>query len=640
MTNDENFLKIEQSIFDKMPFGCVFCRQDAQKWECNDRIVQLFGLDNREQFSQCFRKLSPEFQPNGERSVILAQKLVRQVLETGKSNTFRWWHLTLDGTPLPVEVTLTREIWEGENVAVAFFRSMSEVDRLSHIIEEQNIRTQMMLDSMPFGVIFFDEKGNNIDCNETSVRMFELTDKQEYLDRFHELSPPLQPCGTPSRQLTLKRIQTAFSKGLLVFEWMHQNLRGELMPAEITLLRTSYNGKPAILGYTRDLRQEHEADKAKNDFLANVSHELRTPLNGILNLTELLLLSVTDPKQYEYLDMIVNSAKSLLVMMNDLLALSNIRAGKMELHPHDFDLYDMVQQVQHITAVQAEAKCLKLIVTFDGENRLVYGDENSLRQVLLRLTDNAVRYTKNGGVEIRIETEGLENGDVCVRCSVADTGIGIAPNMLEQIFEVFSQADSSRTRKYGGTGIGLAMAQHIVGLMGGRIVVKSVFQRGSVFSFEIVLPPVMIEMDEESHMSSVILEPQQDTDRIVRILAADDSRINQIVIREMLTAFGYRCDIVENGRQVIDCLRFRTDENYDVILMDCQMPEMDGYEATQWIRNWEQENGRKPIPIIAVTAHDLPQDRAKCLQSGMNSYCSKPINRNLLITLIEAALGH
>ncbi len=390
---------------------------------------------------------------------------------------------------------------------------------------------------------------------------------------------------------------------------------------------------------TRELEKALEEAKAANlikgQFLANMSHEIRTPMNGITGFSSLLLETSLSAEQQEFTKAIQGSAENLLQLINDILDLSKIEAGKLTVERIPFDLPSLLKEVTGLLTLKAEEKGIALLVHYGGGvPRSFIGDPGRLRQILINLVHNALKFTEKGSVSINVECEEKENGKARVRLSVEDSGIGIPGDRLGAIFEKFTQGDTSTTRRHGGSGLGLTISKHLVEMMGGAIGVSSRLGEGSTFWFAVSLP----FRDEEPPLPEERREeraPLPDDHELVHahILVVEDHKVNQKMIEKMLGKLGVTVDVVDNGEDAVT----RVEKgNYDLVFMDCQMPIMDGYEATAKIRSLKAPPGH--VPIIAMTAHAMAGDREKCLRAGMDDYLAKPVRKEAVLAMIRKHL--
>jgi PAS domain S-box-containing protein len=372
------------------------------------------------------------------------------------------------------------------------------------------------------------------------------------------------------------------------------------------------------------------ASRTKSDFLASMSHEIRTPMNAIMGIADLLAKTALSPEQDKYVQIFRRAGDNLLNLINDILDLSKVEASQLELERTGFSLNDAMEKVTEMVAVRADEKGLSLVceIAPDVPTDLI-GDPTRLRQVLLNLIGNAIKFTQSGGVSLRVALDADSSIPTALRFTVSDTGIGIPDQKLSRVFERFTQADSSTTRRFGGSGLGLTISKRLVELMGGRIWVESEVGKGSVFAFA-----VPFEISASVHRPAVVPigagpEPALPA---LHILLVEDSPDNRTITMAYLEHTPYRVEIAENG--AIACKKFAAG-NYDLVLMDRQMPVMDGLTATRTIRAWERANDRPPTPIIALTAAALKGDREKCLAAGCTAFLTKPIRQEVLLQAIR-----
>lgn len=444
-------------------------------------------------------------------------------------------------------------------------------------------------------------------------------------------------------------ILVLMSLGLVTKNFFTENIQQVGTIIEVVLLSLALGVR--IKQYRQE-KQKAEADanlsalksKAKSEFLATMSHEIRTPMNGVLGMAALLKESDLNESQNELLGYIESSGEALLTIINDILDYSKIEAGKLEVENIPYPLRQTVEQSCAVFKVLAKNRNIPLVINIDKDipNALM-GDANRIRQMLLNFISNAYKFTNEGSIQVNVKLipnndtgKGNEaNGRPLIKFEVIDPGIGISNENCTKLFSAFTQAEVSTSRKFGGTGLGLAITKQLAELMGGQVGVDSELGEGSTFWFK--LP--MVEASKDS------LAQEQDLSNVVRldehklrVLVAEDNQVNQLVIKGILEKLSVQADFTSNGVEAIE--KFRANlTDYDAILMDCEMPELDGFEATRFLRAYEKSKALTPIPILALTAHAMEETHQSCIQSGMDDVIIKPINKNQLATQLAQAVG-
>ncbi|MFP3982515.1 MAG: ATP-binding protein [Desulfurivibrionaceae bacterium] len=403
-----------------------------------------------------------------------------------------------------------------------------------------------------------------------------------------------------------------------------------------------------IARQTNELREANsrlkEISRMKSNFLANMSHELRTPMNAIIGFADLLLETELDEEQADYTRTIKQSSRSLLDLINDILDLAKVEAGKLRLEETAFDLPELIASVTDMFRIQAREKGLNLKYEIDeGVPGRVRGDPNRLRQILVNLTGNAVKFTEEGQIIVKAGCEGEKDGKMLIKFLVTDTGAGISRDRIHAVFDNFTQADGSTTREYGGTGLGLSICQQLVDLMGGNIFVHSESGQGSTFCFVI---PFFESAAEDREVKSETEKLQDRAVSGVRVLIVEDNAVNQRLVRIIAEQLGYEAEVASDGLEALERLKQR---DFDIVFMDLQMPYMDGREATQRIREIEAEPERRkefvslryrcsPLQVVGLTAHARQEDEDSCYDAGMNAFLTKPLVKEKMIRLL-AELG-
>ena len=636
----------------------------------NPATVEMFGTKDEAEFVSLGPwELSPEFQPDGRPSAEKAREMIETAMKEG-SNCFEWQHKQLGGQEFPATVLLTRVELGDQVFLQATVRDVSEQKRIEQEREssqamatQEALKLRAMIEGMDEGVVVANADDVITEVNSWFLEKVGLK-RQDMVGRsLWDLHPDTE--GTARLRAVLARFRAGRQRTAYVVNrnllGMHLSLRGQPIFKD-----ERYEGVILNVINVTDLveaRQVAEAaTRAKSEFLANMSHEIRTPMTAILGFTDILLKELKEPEALEAAQIVKRNGEHLLQLINDILDLSKIEAGKMEFEEIRWSPRQVVADVVSLLHVRAHAKGLSLIDEYEGPlPETIVTDPTRLQQVLTNVVGNAIKFTETGGVRIVTRLTDGDSDEPKLRFDVIDTGMGIPEEQIDKLFEAFSQADGSVTRQYGGTGLGLTISRQLARKLGGDVTVTSEPGKGSTFTVTIATGPLqgvpLVDYAREAVPGSE--EPnaraaKDERELECRVLLAEDIPDNQRLIAAVLREAGAEVVIAQDGREALEkalaTQRGRgrrysdPEEPFDVVLMDMQMPALDGYEATRRLR----EEGYAG-PIIALTAHAMQGDRRKCLDAGCDAYLAKPIRPEKLVETVarwaskqqpEAAAGN
>ena len=514
--------------------------------------------------------------------------------------------------------------------------------------QEYDAIQDIFINTSPVLMNIWNEDIQLVSTSRQAIKMFGVSSVQQYAERFADLSPKYQPCGTLSVQKASEYIKKAFDTGYSSFDWMHQTLSGEPLPTEVILERFERNGRLYVAAFTIDLRAMkashdkeiaaiEEVNHAKTMFIANMSHEIRTPMNSILGYSELALEEVIPATTREYLKRIVTNSKWLVNIVNDVLDVSKIEAGQLKLESIPFDISDIADQCMYLLQPLALDKGLAISYNVESPKehttKQLVGDPTKIKQICVNLLSNAVKFTDAGAITASITIEEINDGNCILNFEFKDSGIGMTNEQIARIFEPFMQADSSTTRKYGGTGLGLAITRRLIEAMGGTLHVESAPGIGSNFSFQI-----QFKLCNRKASNGEIPIVDKPVFSRGTVLIVDDNDMNVGVICEHLGRVGLQTIIATNGKEAVDIIKKRMaggQRPFDLIFMDIHMPVMDGKEAATIISNLQLGT-----PIVAITAETMALTEDEPYKEfGMNDYLNKPFTTQELWRCLIKYLG-
>ncbi len=639
-------------MLDSSPLASYIWDDNINLIDCNAASVKLFSLSSKEEFCEKFFQLHTVFQPNGKNSSELIFEYMEKAVIQGEI-VFDWIHRNLNGEIIPVEVTL-KKVAYGNTFRIMWYSHDLRAELSAREAQrEADERNKIMIDTTLICFTFWDDKLNLIDCNDAVLSLFEIGDKNIYLENFFAFSPEYQKNGKTTKDMLKLVMEAVLSEGRCQFEWTHQNLKNVEIPVEITLVRVNYKGALSVIGYVRDLREykamlkvieknqkelkeskliAENSSRAKSEFLANMSHEIRTPMNAIIGMSKIGQSSGNMEKMEYCFSKVNDASKHLLALINDILDMSKIDANKLELHVEPFNIEKMIENICNVVAIKLEEKKIKMMINMDVKLlHYVIGDELRLSQVITNLLSNAIKFTPDlGSVHLNIKLKSATEYESVLYFEVIDTGIGITKEQIPKLFTSFQQAEDSITRKFGGTGLGLAISKKIVELMGGTIGVTSEIDKGSRFYFTVKLKNDKKLIENIKYALSVYEK--------LRVLVIDDDQMILDYFKSIMSNLSINCDLIFNSRDAIDLVRDSIEKNtpYDIIFVDYLMEELNGIETIRAIKEILSDS----VNVIMISNIDWSEIEKEAVEVGINRYISKPLFQSSIFNAINELVIH
>ncbi len=535
------------------------------------------------------------------------------------------------------------------DVVVGLILSLIEVtDRVKdrEKAQESEIQFKTLFNSANDAIFIHDLNGNIIEVNKLACDRLGYPHEELITKNLYEINT------SENIPLLEKRLALLRDEGDVLHESLHRKKNGDVVPVEINSRVIEFKKRKAVLSIVRDIterkRYENElkkakdvaenANRAKSEFLTNMSHEIRTPMNSIIGMADLLSETSPTKEQKQYIDIFREAGEHLMKLINDILEISRIESGTLVLENTLFDPAKSIRKTWDILSVEGKKKNLVLELSIPSDMpEVVVGDATKLERVLINIIGNAMKFTAKGSVIVDISQKLLDKGELELSFKVKDTGIGIPADKQDMLFHKFTQLDATNTRQYGGTGLGLVISKRLIELMGGNISLESEVGKGSTFYFTLKFKTEKRANPDKEGLNEKMAEApvNKENTKEANILLVEDSFDNRRLIELYLKKFPYKIDTADNGEIAVE--KFKSNQ-YSLVLMDIQMPVMDGYAATREIRRWEKENNRVPTPVVALTANAFKEDEENCYKAGCDMFITKPVKKTLLLDVIEKLL--